>query len=567
MRARVDATGQLLLAGPNRSHRYLGEEPHDWVATGDVARIEDGRLVLAGRSKDMILRGAENIYPGLYEPALHVPGVNLAVLVGVPAADGDEKLVAVIEPEPGAHPAQLHRALAPCWRGWAARPDHVLFRTGARPAGRSRKPDRAAAAALAAVHIGRRAVDMTPAPTTDHATRRSSRGRRRDRRVYLRSHPVLFALLAATRGAPVRRLGRTLLVHGPDAFRDALTRVPLDRDRRRHHRGRRATARRGWAAVRAERRRAPAHAPRGSAKISATAGIARLRPVWSAVLRRRLAPLAAGDRGHRPTCRRAGRRHHRRAAADRRRPAGTGGGGPRGRRAAVRDHLPGVPRPGQARRARPPRRASPGSSNPEERRRSRSRRSTRRSRRFPRAVAWCADDGLWAWADDQDERSTLVTELLRVTAPSPLLPRVAAGPGVVGGRPVRARIGCCWSPGTLSTRIAAIRTAPPPPRRGSPSSSSAPARTLAPAPSSPGRELADVLAELCAVSAGGGGGPGGPPRRATRLGAADVRGISVTSMSWPMSPDRCERTLWRRKPWRTKRPTSRRPIYAACAWR
>lgn len=157
VRARVDATGQLLLAGPNRSHRYLGEEPHDWVATGDVGRIEDGRLVLAGRSKDMILRGAENIYPGLYEPALHVSGVNLAVLVGVPAADGDEKLVAIIEPEPGAHPAQLHRALRPVLaRMGSARPDHVLFRP-VPLAGRSRKPDRAAAAALAQSILERRA--------------------------------------------------------------------------------------------------------------------------------------------------------------------------------------------------------------------------------------------------------------------------------------------------------------------------------------------------------------------------------------------------------------------------
>ena len=53
--------------------------------------------------------------------------------------------------------------------------------------------------------------------------------RRRDRRVYLASHPVLFALLSLTRGAATRRLGRTVLVHGDDEFRQALTRIPLDR--------------------------------------------------------------------------------------------------------------------------------------------------------------------------------------------------------------------------------------------------------------------------------------------------------------------------------------------------
>ncbi|SDY36734.1 Acyl-CoA synthetase (AMP-forming)/AMP-acid ligase II [Micromonospora pattaloongensis] len=150
VRARLDDTGQLLLTGPGRSDRYLGEAPHEWVATGDAARLDGDRVVLAGRLKDMILRGAENIYPGLYEPALHVPGVSLAVLVGVPAGDGDERLVAVVEPEPGVDAARVRAALEPALaRMGAARPDRVLFRP-VPLAGRSRKPDRAAAAALAA---------------------------------------------------------------------------------------------------------------------------------------------------------------------------------------------------------------------------------------------------------------------------------------------------------------------------------------------------------------------------------------------------------------------------------
>ncbi|HEY8534500.1 MAG TPA: class I adenylate-forming enzyme family protein [Micromonospora sp.] len=149
VRVRVDDAGQVLLTGPNLSHRYLGEPPHDWVATGDVGRVDNGRLILAGRCKDMILRGAYNIYPGLYEPALHVPGVNLAVLVGVPADDGDERLVALVEPEPDVRPDRVRRALEPVLaRMGSARPDHVLVRP-VPVAGRSRKPDRAAAAALA----------------------------------------------------------------------------------------------------------------------------------------------------------------------------------------------------------------------------------------------------------------------------------------------------------------------------------------------------------------------------------------------------------------------------------
>lgn len=90
-----------MLSGPTAADRYLGDEPWEWVETGDVGRVEGRTVVLGGRAKDMILRGAENIYPGLYEPALHVPGVSLALLVGVPAGDGDERVVAVVQLTPG----------------------------------------------------------------------------------------------------------------------------------------------------------------------------------------------------------------------------------------------------------------------------------------------------------------------------------------------------------------------------------------------------------------------------------------------------------------------------------
>ncbi|MDQ8704016.1 class I adenylate-forming enzyme family protein [Streptomyces sp. LHD-70] len=149
--AKTDAAGELLLSGPAARHRYLGQEPDPWVATGDRAHLDaNGRIVLEGRLKDMVLREAENIYPGLYEPALHVPGVELAVLVGVPAGDGDEHLVAVVQPSRGADRGALRAALAgPLERMGAARPDAVLL-ADIPLAGRSLKPDRAATARLAA---------------------------------------------------------------------------------------------------------------------------------------------------------------------------------------------------------------------------------------------------------------------------------------------------------------------------------------------------------------------------------------------------------------------------------
>ncbi|MCP4004140.1 MAG: acyl--CoA ligase [bacterium] len=55
-----------------------------WLFTGDVGRIEDGRLYINARARDLILRGAENIYPVEIEHRLEVhPDVEEAAVVGV----------------------------------------------------------------------------------------------------------------------------------------------------------------------------------------------------------------------------------------------------------------------------------------------------------------------------------------------------------------------------------------------------------------------------------------------------------------------------------------------------
>jgi len=153
---RLSDHGELLLGGPAARDRYLGEQPDPWVRTGDRARLTaDGRIVLAGRLKDMVLRRAENIYPGLYEPSLHLPDVELAVLVGVPAGDGDERLVALVQPRPGADRRRLRAALQqPLARMGSARPDALLL-ADVPLTGRSRKPDRTAAARYCAKELGR----------------------------------------------------------------------------------------------------------------------------------------------------------------------------------------------------------------------------------------------------------------------------------------------------------------------------------------------------------------------------------------------------------------------------
>ena len=45
----------------------------DWFRTGDRGVLRDGYLFLAGRLKEMIIRGGENIAPAEIEQVLDVP--------------------------------------------------------------------------------------------------------------------------------------------------------------------------------------------------------------------------------------------------------------------------------------------------------------------------------------------------------------------------------------------------------------------------------------------------------------------------------------------------------------
>src|SRR5262249_17799999 len=70
--------GEIVIAGPNVMRGYLGRPDETarvivdgWLHTGDVGHLDDeGYLTLVGRSKDMIIRGGENIYPKEIEDVL-----------------------------------------------------------------------------------------------------------------------------------------------------------------------------------------------------------------------------------------------------------------------------------------------------------------------------------------------------------------------------------------------------------------------------------------------------------------------------------------------------------------
>jgi fatty-acyl-CoA synthase len=64
---------------------------------------EDGYLNIVGRSKDMVIRGGENIYPREIEEYLYThQGVADVSVIGVPDERYGEELCAWIIPRPGA---------------------------------------------------------------------------------------------------------------------------------------------------------------------------------------------------------------------------------------------------------------------------------------------------------------------------------------------------------------------------------------------------------------------------------------------------------------------------------
>jgi fatty-acyl-CoA synthase len=103
--------GELLTRGYSVMLGYWGDEektreaidPARWMHTGDLAVIdEQGFASIVGRSKDMVIRGGENIYPREVEEFLYRhPKVLDVQCVGVPDKKYGEELCACIMLRPG----------------------------------------------------------------------------------------------------------------------------------------------------------------------------------------------------------------------------------------------------------------------------------------------------------------------------------------------------------------------------------------------------------------------------------------------------------------------------------
>nr|WP_275939141.1 long-chain fatty acid--CoA ligase [Polyangium spumosum] len=119
---RPGEVGELEVRGPHVFGGYWGRPEETakvicdgWLRTGDLACCDDeGHFYIAGRSKDLLISGGENVYPAEVEAVLlgH-PSVREAALIGVPHEKWGQVGRAVVVLAPGAK-AEAEPILAHC---------------------------------------------------------------------------------------------------------------------------------------------------------------------------------------------------------------------------------------------------------------------------------------------------------------------------------------------------------------------------------------------------------------------------------------------------------------------
>ena len=131
--AEKDGVGEILVRGAQVAAGYWPDHTpatvDGWFHTGDVGRIDDGRLVVLDRLKDVIITGGENVSSREVEDVLSShPDVDRVAVVGVPDEYWGEAICAVVVARAGERPSA--EALATHVRARIAafkRPRHVLF--------------------------------------------------------------------------------------------------------------------------------------------------------------------------------------------------------------------------------------------------------------------------------------------------------------------------------------------------------------------------------------------------------------------------------------------------------
>jgi acyl-CoA synthetase (AMP-forming)/AMP-acid ligase II len=88
-----------------------------WLHTGDIGRFEGGRLYLASRRHDLILRGGENVYPVEIEKRIEDhPSVEECAVIGVDDPEYGQAVKAIVVPRRG---SRVDTAELAAWVGEA----------------------------------------------------------------------------------------------------------------------------------------------------------------------------------------------------------------------------------------------------------------------------------------------------------------------------------------------------------------------------------------------------------------------------------------------------------------
>jgi acyl-CoA synthetase (AMP-forming)/AMP-acid ligase II len=105
--------GEILGRGPCCVSGYYGDSDltqerwrDGWFHSGDIGRLDEhANLVILGRTRDLIIRGGENIAPAEIETLLRThPAVAQLAVVGVPDPVLGERVCACVVPAPGPAP-------------------------------------------------------------------------------------------------------------------------------------------------------------------------------------------------------------------------------------------------------------------------------------------------------------------------------------------------------------------------------------------------------------------------------------------------------------------------------
>jgi O-succinylbenzoic acid--CoA ligase len=93
--------GEIVVRGPMVARNAADD--HGWLHTGDLGRLDDGRLVVVGRKSETIVSGGENISPAEVEEVLQLhPDVADAAVFGRPDREWGEAVIARVVVREGA---------------------------------------------------------------------------------------------------------------------------------------------------------------------------------------------------------------------------------------------------------------------------------------------------------------------------------------------------------------------------------------------------------------------------------------------------------------------------------